>query len=802
MVMNLLLPEVKSAANAQYKAGLWRAWIRHHTLGQRGVCDFKALAADMRAAKQRQDPLLVLLGQIGKAGKAASKKVGQRSSLGLRTKERQRMRLVQQRTSLSLRSQGLTTLQKALALSQDVHTSGIAGIMKSAKRMQKLDGLAKKEGKEQQLNILKQYGDVVGKPLVETLKRVLPNLPVEPEHIHPVPARTCTAFWLPCLGSEAASAATAYASASSKTNLGTALDKEWSERHEAVTSKIAPDEQQYPQQKCRDAGLCLCSVEGKSICKLRETTLAIIKNQLKNPLKKEQFKKAEIVLQFAREECCELHVLDQDPGHEWVHVGNLKLSPYQLVYLKLLPVSVLDAKDEASGRITLEVFFLVLYLVLSLAASKCETMGLPLVQSKASSTFYTEYEFCSTLCKQCKWSLQFHALEKTRRPLTQLQPGHVSVVPLPEYGKHHLWPVQRAKRARRVHRHERAALGILAGGADEPATDDEADVNADEGIVVEDGLDSGLEGDHICTGQLKPQDMKSEVYKDISLEIKQFPFKVFWGVALDVVAIQPAAHNPASARVIVRENAPVPAAAVCHVEGGYIAYHRSKEAFECHCNIIAHGRCLISRTALGRASRRDGERQGGRPLGLMLCWLKDGKKHSSRDLHREKGLWQWTQQERLAARAVLKESEEGRKLLGFERPCRLDEPEEAETLEGMRITSDAMHVLLVDHVLSENSTSEVTLQQVAATFKSQASFLGGGGRALMWKTEFPENPHEGAIRKQIGCWKVHTLFLSGRISTCQRPPRKAQNLLYRVSTCCLVLSGLHDLCHPVVGAQG
>eukprot|EP00971_Amphidinium_carterae_P171885 3407976-Amphidinium_carterae.2 len=671
MVMNLLLPEAKPAAKPTYKGGLWRAWIRHHTLGQTGVCDFRALASDLRAAKQRQDPLLVVLGQIGKAAKAANRKVGQRSSLGTRTKERQRMTCVQQRTSLSLRSKGLTTLQKALALSKDVHTLGIAGMMKSAKRMQKLDGLAKKEGQHQQLNILKRYAEEVGKPLAETLKRVLPNLPVQPEHIHPVPARTCKAFWLPCVGSEAAAAATAFASASTTTNLGTALDREWSERHEAVTSKTAPDEQQRPPQKCRDAGLCLCCPEGKNISKMRESMLAIIKTQLKNPLRKEQFRKAEIVLQVAREVPCELHV--QDLEHVWLHVGNLKLSPYQLVYLKLLPTSDLGAsEEEASGRITLEVS----NTAFGMSYLSCKDV----LMWKALSTFYTEYEFCSTLCKQCKWSLQFHALEKTRRPIAQLQPGLVSVVPLANYGKHQFWPVQMAKRARRVPLHRREA-STMAIGSDEPATDDEAGVDPDEGNVM-DGLDAVLESDHTDDDDSGSWTFDTLLDRLEDQEDLQ-----------DAAGSQPAVPAQAPARVIVRENPSVPAAAVCHVEGGYIAYHHSKQGFECHCNVQAHGRCLISRTALGRVSRRDGQRHGGRPLGLMLCWLKDGKKHSCRDMHREKGLWQWTQEERLAARAVLQESEGGRDLLGFERQCRPGEPEEPETLEGM-ISTYAKHVHL------------------------------------------------------------------------------------------------------------
>lgn len=112
--------------------------------------------------------------------------------------------------------------------------------------------------------------------------------------------------------------------------------------------------------------------------------------------------------------------------------------------------------------------------------------------------------------------------------------------------------------------------------------------------------------------------------------------------------------------------------------GGRISFYShfggTKRYFECQCpNVRSHGRCTLTRTLPPHFNEKVANR--GRLEGYLAAWLLAGDREAfgSKAAHRAYGP---TQCERMEARALLAETEAGRKLLSVERALLPDEPEE------------------------------------------------------------------------------------------------------------------------------
>eukprot|EP00971_Amphidinium_carterae_P351420 6492107-Amphidinium_carterae.2 len=129
-------PPKEDGCSGNNRGGLWRAWVRHHTLGQKGVCDFKALSVALQEAKTKQDPLIVSLARIGRAAQMTKKRKGQRSHFGLKSQDKARLQLRESRWGLWKQSVGKQPLQKSRVLSDGVHKTGLQTVLGHCKRVQ------------------------------------------------------------------------------------------------------------------------------------------------------------------------------------------------------------------------------------------------------------------------------------------------------------------------------------------------------------------------------------------------------------------------------------------------------------------------------------------------------------------------------------------------------------------------------------------------------------------------------------------------------------------------------------------
>ena len=118
-----------------------------------------------------------------------------------------------------------------------------------------------------------------------------------------------------------------------------------------------------------------------------------------------------------------------------------------------------------------------------------------------------------------------------------------------------------------------------------------------------------------------------------------------------------------------------PAICVLPVPGGAIRIYFNEDTEELFAKAVCdcHGACTKQRTLL--RSKRQGRRwrAAGRPIGLLVAWLRYGMDPAVGDAHSHKWDYVIDRNERKAGRAVAAETEGGDELLDMERSPRASE---------------------------------------------------------------------------------------------------------------------------------
>ena len=88
--------------------------------------------------------------------------------------------------------------------------------------------------------------------------------------------------------------------------------------------------------------------------------------------------------------------------------------------------------------------------------------------------------------------------------------------------------------------------------------------------------------------------------------------------------------------------------------GGKLVYHHTRQAVEAHCPNPSHGKCVLTRTVVGRQHRGSETTVAGRPLGFLYSWLKASD--ATKEEHWSKTMWRtvFTEEHRRNSRAELR----------------------------------------------------------------------------------------------------------------------------------------------------
>lgn len=622
------------------------------------------------------------------------------------------------RQTLAKRRASLPTEERLSQIIKDVVSTRrpFEETLRLAKRARRQDAAQVRElDKKDELAVV-QFRDENIVRNKEALVSVCPASARHQQDLASVPLQGCSSFdWLPPAVGMAADAVSLANDATKLSNLGIALKLDWARRVATVGSDSMPplpEPPQAPGHKCRMAGECLCSEEGKVLNAFTVKVLSFVKAQVKQSAKlKDDLLQGKLVLVLLEAVVPEggRSALEDLPdpdfseaaGADWLHIGLHYLRPYRPTFQCLVPSAKTPFVDDG-------------------------------VSLRATGDFVTLHRRLAAVDKNMLvWAGCFRLWESAE-PLADFVPAEICVraVSPPEI----IW-LGSLRRQRLPRPRQDGAEGPMGpGGGLPPALEDEeamaeveeeedidnqeaqldeveGDQDDDEGLSFEDLLaamlpgdeDSGRAGDSADQGVEEPcgadvpgPDAADELGDpvvaraglpgsdgDLALAGLENPVLP---PPIPLVAEFPAPPPPPPAPLQdhQRRTAGVHPTDFC---GGRITFYPDKNdptkgRFQANCgNVEKHGKlCRLTRTC-NLPVRPEAYPHQGRPLGLLAAWLRvafdQGVDDASDHLARVHSLGF---DERQLARVELLAEPSGEDLAGCERPQRDDESEEPEGL--------------------------------------------------------------------------------------------------------------------------
>lgn len=287
-----------------------------------------------------------------------------------------------------------------------------------------------------------------------------------------------------------------------------------------------------------------------------------------------------------------------------------------------------------------------------------------------------------------KVTVEWFALEESRRPIPQLMPGIVPIVPSDANAQPvTIWPPRpqavRKNRARpRQEFPDESQPGMeLLALEDEGDGDDDGDADIAEASSEEGGFADQLDELTDCMMDIEAPDLEGDASRGNTIEANP-PSNA--AAAADIGSLGGGDGQPSADGPIGDDRHRAGASITMQVPGGSISYYPSKNAFEAVCEQKGHGRCVLTRTSKGRCIGRTGKMVGGRPVGFLAAWLSHGEQLATKADHWAGDAVARPLAERQSLRTQIAESgQSGRLLLSFEREQSPGEPAEPETLEGL-----------------------------------------------------------------------------------------------------------------------
>eukprot|EP00971_Amphidinium_carterae_P352130 6492445-Amphidinium_carterae.1 len=325
--------EHKNNANC---GGLWRAWVRHHSIGQQGRCDLHELALGLQAAKASKNPLLVHLTRLGQMARTVVKATGMSSHFGYKSQDLQRKRKKSDRYAFWKRTGAMDPVQKAILLAdKDLYTDGLAKALSCCRTMSRWDGAEKRRANGEIQKLLDTFA-VNSKDSVEQFRAAYPEVANLVADLQPFPTSTGMSFVVPASGSLQACKATSFAACSHASNVAMALEKDWMELHSMVTTDMCQPivVDGGSDSPCWKAGMCICKGStGFSTHALLKEVVKQLKTHFKTKAMRSDLAKGNVVIQFKGK--ASLDIASEQILEFWFNIASMSFSPYKASYLQL-----------------------------------------------------------------------------------------------------------------------------------------------------------------------------------------------------------------------------------------------------------------------------------------------------------------------------------------------------------------------------------------------------------------------------------------------------------------------------------
>eukprot|EP00971_Amphidinium_carterae_P282985 5617604-Amphidinium_carterae.1 len=586
------------------KGGSWRAWIRWCSAGMTGRPDLAALASAYKLAKEKGSHMLQDIRSAGELATVMGQVPGRSRGSAFGQMRTQRFFKQQALNSLWARTSTLSVAERANVIMQHTlsNRGSLGPAISVAKALQRLDGQDRDARELAMFDTLETFQTSIGKQQTETLHGYLKDF--KQQTFNAVPSGDLNTFEYCPESMARAQSACAWASCHSRmTNLGPMLEQQW----EALHKRIDGDDMDYTQppplsqNKCCVAGTCLCSNTGKMLEQMRRRFDGVLKQDFKVATKRKLLLDGHVVV--------ECSTTPDRAGEEavktYLAVALMYLSPFRATFhlLKQAKNPEPEVFQPNHDRIYVQL----------LDTAKC-------------------------------WSVAFYLLDDAPQPLTVVKPDIVPILRLQAHEPKQLWPVPR--KPRKQAEPTSVALGwellLNAGGHEAVPSDaasdeteslasDHQDADYDELVLVEEAqefLRSKVKRDRKSEHQTELAGLgldSTTVADELDLVVaSQAP-----AVGSEVLESQVVSASQSKARPVFlgREQATV--SMVC--AHGRLAFYSNITKFQATCTY--HLGCVLTRTSSAAKSATDYSASQGRPLGMMLAWLKAGKDCSSKAEH-------------------------------------------------------------------------------------------------------------------------------------------------------------------------
>ena len=452
-----------------------------------------------------------------------------------------------------------------------------------------------------------------------------------------------------------------------KTNLRSALASNWAAKHSLVSGVIGVDPQvENKRSTCQVFGMCVCRGRGKLVYRLRNRFLAVLKIRFPQaaPARKSVLKASCVVARLQTCVICEDRAAEVWQDGPLLHIGAMYLNPWRPTYRMCELVFEDTAQAQARMRIK--------------GLDDCR------VERRVFNHMNTALDV--------RWRVRVYVLCERDGIVLPFDPTFAECVRYrdDDVDGQEFWPPPKAKRGKRKKRpadsddqdeeadavEEVDELAILGAAAEPEEESDEAalvehamaleaarlaDMEAAEAEALVDvmpGEDEDVPGARSSSGS--SSDSSSSSSRSSSSSSSSSASE---GVDSDDVssAPPPAGDKRRDCMVVLSG-------------GGVIRWYGNGENFAATCPNPAHGKCVMTRASCGHAFIAARYPHQGRPVGMLAAWLANSGVPSKKD-HWEKADMP-SLSAREAARAELKTSRAGRRILRRERSPRPGEPEE------------------------------------------------------------------------------------------------------------------------------
>lgn len=343
--------------------GAWRAWVRLKSWGQAGTPSFSALCDSYNEAKEQKSDEYKMACALGssatRTGKRASLATG-RSAFGPNKRSATRSTLSRLRSTAVVATQGLRAEQKAMQVASTMVAQGatVQQCLSVARSVMRRHSLEESKAAFVRAAALQTFRTGEGARRLQHLQATVPCL--QQFEVFPIPSpASLPLFEFGRASSASATDAAAWAQQSRASNLSRCLGEAWQSLSQAVAgeeSTSAPATGGVGDARpCIDAGICICSEDGKRLHQLRNRFQREMKRIFPpRSTNREALLAGKAVCALVSSESTEEVTADSEVVEDWLQVGYMQLSPYRPTFALMERAPPPLAADGPQARIFLK----------------------------------------------------------------------------------------------------------------------------------------------------------------------------------------------------------------------------------------------------------------------------------------------------------------------------------------------------------------------------------------------------------------------------------------------------------------